>query len=248
MLRTSSILITALVLTGCGAHTRPDPGGISASDRAVVDHVLTTTRTVRKRLDLARPVDPRLIEEAIDIAIQAPTGSNTQDWHFLVVTDPATKAAIADLYRKSADEYRKLPRREYPAADPRAQQRSRIAASGAYLYEHLHEVPAIVFAGIDGRVEKGPAVAQAAKYGSVLPAAWSLMLALRARGVGAAWTTLALVQEHELHEVLQVPDTVTLAVMLPIAYYTGSDFRPAKRLPAAERTYWNVWGRRRGAS
>jgi nitroreductase len=246
MLR-ASILLAALVLTGCGAHTPPDPGGISASDRAAVDHVLTTTRTVRKRLDLTRPVDPRLIEEAIDIAVQAPTGSNAQDWHFLVVTDPGKRAAIADLYRKSADQYRTRPRPEYPADDPRAQQRPRIAASGTHLYEHLHEVPAIVFAGIDGRVEKGPAVAQAAKYGSVLPAAWSLMLALRARGVGAAWTTLALVQERELYDVLQVPDTVTLAVMLPIAYYTGTDFRPAKRLPAADRTYWNAWGRRRAA-
>jgi nitroreductase len=241
----ASLLLAALALAGCGAHARPEPGGISASERAAVDHVLTTTRTVRQRLDLTRPVDPRLIEEAIDIAIQAPTGSNAQDWHFLVVTDPATKAAIAGLYRKAADQYRTRPRPDYPADDPRAQQRAKIAASGAHLYEHLHEVPAIVFAGIDGRVEKAPAVAQAAKYGSVLPAAWSLMLALRARGVGAAWTTLALVHERELYEVLKVPDSVTLAVMLPIAYYTGSDFRPAKRLPAAERTYWNAWGRRR---
>jgi nitroreductase len=241
-------LIAALVLGGCGVPMRSEPGGLSASERAAVDRVLTTTRSVRRRLDLTRPVDPRLIEESIDIALQAPTGSNAQDWHFLVVTDPAKKQAIADLYRRAADQYRTRPRPEYAAGDPRRAQQPKIAASGAHLYRHLHEVPAIVFAGIDGRVEKAPAVAQAAKYGSVLPAAWSLMLALRARGVGATWTTLALVHEEELHRLLGVPDGVTLAVMLPIAHYTGEDFRPAKRLPAAERTYWEAWGRRRNAS
>jgi nitroreductase len=164
------------------------------------------------------------------------------------VTDPAAKAAIADLYRKGADLYRTRPRPEYAADDPRRKQQARITASGAHLYRHLHEVPAIVFVGIDGRVEKEPAVAQAATYGSVLPAAWSFMLALRARGVGATWTTLALIHERELAKLLGIPDSVTLAVMMPVAYYTGSDFHPAKRLPASERTYWNAWGRRRNPS
>ena len=241
----ASMLLVALVLLGSETPMCAEPGGVSASERAAVDRVLTTTRSVRKRLDLTRPVDAKVIEEAIEIAVQAPTGSNAQDWHFLVVTEPATKTAIADLYRKGADQYRTRPRPEYAAGDPRRKQQPKIAASGAHLYQHLHEVPAIVFAGIEGRVEKGPAVAQAAKYGSVLPAAWSFMLALRARGVGAAWTTLALVHEQELHKLLGVPDSVTLAVMLPVAYYTGSDFRPARRLPATERTYWNAWGRRR---
>ena len=139
-----------------------------------------------------------------------------------------------------------MPRPEYGPDDPRRKQQAKIAASGAYLYQHLHEVPAIVFVAIDGRVEKDPAVAQAAKYGSVLPAAWSFMLALRARGVGAAWTTLALIHEREVAKLLGIPDSVTLAVMLPVAYYTGSDFHPAKRLPASGRTYWNAWGRKRG--
>jgi nitroreductase len=109
----------------------------------------------------------------------------------------------------------------------------------------MHEVPAIIFAGIEGRFEQAPAFAQASMYGSVLPAAWSLMLALRARGIGTAWTTLALAQEKELAKVLGAPDNITLAVMLPTAYYTGKDFNPAKRLPARERTHWNTWGKRR---
>ena len=120
-----------------------------------------------------------------------------------------------------------------------------MAASGAYLYQHLHEVPAIVFAGIEGRVETQPPAAQASTYGSILPAAWSFMLALRARGVGATWTTLALIHEQEVRKLLHIPDDITLAVMLPVAYYTGTDFKPAKRLAARDRTHWNTWGHRR---
>jgi nitroreductase len=222
--------------------------GIPASERAAVDHALTTTRSVRKRLDLTRPVDPKIIEEAIDVAVQAPTGSNVQGWHFIVVTDTAQKKAIADLYRKGADLYRTMPRKEYAADDPRRAQQARMAASGAHLYQHMHEVPAIVFVGIEGRVETQPLAAQASTYGSVLPAAWSLMLALRTRGVGAAWTTLALIHERELAKVLGIPDDITLAVMLPVGYYTGDRFKPAKRLPARERTHWNGWGKRRPSS
>ena len=236
-----------LVATGfvTAAPLEAAAAGLPPESRAAVDHVLTTTRSVRKRLDLERPVEPKVIEEALDIAVQAPTGSNVQDWHFLVVTDPGMKKAIADLYRKGADLYRNMPRREWPADDPRRAQQARMAASGAHLYQHIHEVPAIVFFGIDGRVEKEPPAAQAAKYGSIIPAAWSFMLALRARGVGATWTTLALIHEREVAKLLQIPETITLAVMMPVAYYTGTDFKPAERLPTRERTYWNAWGKQR---
>jgi nitroreductase len=219
--------------------------GVSAQELAAADHILTTTRTVRKRLDLSRPVDPQVIEQAIDIALQAPTGSNAQGWHFMVVTDPEKKKIIADLYRKAADAYRTRPRPEYEPGDPRARQGKRIGDSAAYLYQHMHEVPAIVFAGIEGRFEKEPAFVQASTYGSVLPAAWSFMLALRARGVGAAWTTLALMHEKEVAKALEIPDNITLGVMLPIGYYTGADFKPAKRLPARARTHWDSWGQHR---
>ncbi|MEA2624957.1 MAG: hypothetical protein QOD06_1002 [Candidatus Binatota bacterium] len=242
--------VCRVLLVGCWIALAYDPPlhaathGVSPEARAAVDHVLTTTRSVRRRLDLERPVEPKVIEEAIDIAVQAPTGSNVQGWHFLVVTDPAAKKEIAALYRKAADVYRSR-RPQFPEGDPRRAQQDRMVASGVHLYQHMHEVPAIVFFGIDGRVEKEPPATQAATYGSVLPAAWSFMLALRARGVGATWTTLALNQERELAKLLRIPDTITLGVMMPIAYYKGSDFKPAPRLPARERTYWNSWGKKR---
>jgi nitroreductase len=200
---------------------------------------------VRKRLDLARPVDPKIIEQAIDIALQAPTGSNRQGWHFVIVSDLDKKKAIADLYRKAADAYQSRPRPAYSSDDPRSEQGKRIGQSAKYLYDHMHEVPAIVFVGIEGRFEKEPAFAQASMYGSVLPAAWSFMLALRTRGVGAAWTSLALMYEKEVAKILNIPDTITLSVMMPIGYYTGTDFKPAKRLPARDRTHWDTWGQHR---
>jgi nitroreductase len=219
--------------------------GNPAKDLAAINHLLTTTRTVRKRLDLTRPVDAKIIEQAIEIAVQAPTGSNAQGWHFVVVTDPEKKKAIADLYRKGADMYANRSRPEYGADDPRTKQRAQITKSGAYLYKHLYEVPVLVFVCVEGRFEKEPQFVQASMYGSILPAAWSFMLALRARGVGAAWTTLALIHEKEVAQVLGIPDNITLAVMMPVAYYKGTDFKPAKRLPAKEHTHWNTWGQHR---
>src|SRR5262245_36442012 len=169
----NALVITLSVFTlgaWSSAEERPSSPaqtGVSAQDLAAIDHILTTTRTVRKRLDYTRPIDPKLIEQAIDIALQAPTGSNAQGWHFIIVTDPEKKKAIADLYRKGADTYRNRPRPEYTPDDPRAAQGKRIGDSAAYLYEHLHEMPAIVFAGIEGRFEKEPAFVQASMYGSV---------------------------------------------------------------------------------
>ncbi len=219
--------------------------GIAPKDRAAVDHILTTTRTVRRRLDLTRPVEPEVIEEAIEVAFQAPTGSNRQNWHFVVITDPEKKKAIADIYRRGADKYVNMPRPEYGADDPRIKQMARIGKSGAHLYQHMQEVPVLVIACIEGRVENEPPAAQAGLYGSILPAGWSFMLALRARGLGAAWTTLHLIHEKEAAQVLGIPENITQAVLFPVAYYTGTDFKPAKRLPARERTHWNSWGQQR---
>src|SRR5436309_4842368 len=100
-------------------------------DIATIDHLLTTTRSVRKRLDLSRPVDPAVLERCIEIALQSPTGSNTQGWHFLVVTDAAKRAALADLYRKAFDGYVSIRESgpQLPAEDLRAQQMPRIIDS-----------------------------------------------------------------------------------------------------------------------
>jgi nitroreductase len=214
-----------------------------------VDHLLTTTRSVRKRLDLARPVEPEVIEECLEIAIQAPTGSNRQTWHFVVVTDPDKRLKIADLYRKSYYGYISAPSDTPLLAstdDPISpEQMSRVRASSIYLAEHMEEVPILIICCIKGRPQSPAPLAQASIYGSILPAAWSLILALRARGLGASWTTLHLGYEKEVAEVLDIPDDITQAVLLPVGYFTGTDFKPAKRLPAKDRTHWNSWGQRR---
>lgn len=216
-------------------------------DLETVDHLLTTTRSVRKRLDMKRPVDLDVIERCIEIAFQAPTGSNAQGWHMVVVTDTAKRAALGKLYKQAFDNYRSLAESapQMQQGDPRRDQTVRIIDSASYLAEHLGEAPLHIIPCIEGRIENGPVVMQASVYGSILPAVWSLMLALRARGLGSAWTTLHLVYEKEAAELLGIPAHVTQTALLPVAHFTGSDFKPAKRLPARESTHWNSWGTRR---
>ncbi len=213
-------------------------------DLATVDHLLTTTHSVRKRLDLARPVEPEIIERCIEIALHAPTGGNRQGWHFVVVADAEKRAAIANFYKQSwyAYDVQRVSTARYAADDPRAAQLPRVRQSAQYLADHMHEVPALVIPCIEGRVENAGVAAQASLYGSILPAAWSLMLALRARGLGSAWTTLHLMHEKEVAALLGVPDNITQAALLPVAYFKGADFKPASRLPARERIHWNRWG------
>ncbi len=213
-------------------------------DRAAADLLLTTTRSVRKRLDLARPVPRELIEECIEVALQAPTGSNQQNWAFVVVTDPANKKAIADYYRQAGE---MLSGMGYPPplpdGDPRVPVRERVMDSATYLAERLEQVPVFVIPCVQGRVEQMPmVVAQASTYGSILPAAWSFMLAARARGLGSAWTSVHLFFEKEVAALLGIPDDWTQAALLPVAYYTGDEFRPAPRLPASSVTHWDAWG------
>lgn len=208
-----------------------------------VDRILTTTRSVRRRLDLGRPVDPRVIEECLEIAVQAPTGGNISRYHFVVVTDPVRKAGVAQYYRKVFfEEY--LPRRAQVTPDFPERDKG-FSDSATYLAEHLHEAPVLVIPCVEGRLEdKGPMV-QAASYGNILPAAWSFMLALRARGLVAAWTTLHIRYEREVGALLGIPETVTQAALIPVAHSTGGDFHVARRVPARERTYWDGWGRTR---
>jgi nitroreductase len=217
-------------------------------DLATADALLTTTRSVRKRLDLKRPVDPAVIERCIEIAFQAPTGSNRQGWHFVVVTDAAKRRVLGDLYRRAFTAYRTMQETmapPLPAHDPRAGQMPRIVDSAQYLADHLHEVPVHVIACIEGRFENGGTLAQASMYGSILPAVWSLMLALRARGLGSAWTTLHIMFEREAAELLGIPADVTQAALVPVAHFVGATFKPAARLPARQLTSWDAWGRRR---
>ena len=218
-------------------------------DIATIDHLLTTTRSVRKRLDLERPVEPEVIQQCLEIAIQAPTGSNVQNWHFMVVTDPEKRAALGELYKTSFKLYagsQKQSPPDYAKDDPRADRVVPVYKSASYLARNMARVPVHIIPCLEGRVQPADGnLAMASFYGSILPAAWSLILALRSRGLGASWTTLHLRYEQAAAEILGVPDDVTQVALLPVAYYQGADFKPAQRIPAKERTYWNSWGKRR---
>lgn len=214
-------------------------------DIANADRLLTTTRSVRKRLDFDREVDAGLIEESIRVALQAPTGSNRQGWHVMVVTDEAKRKAIADYYRKGFEIYAGMQDDLFPPfadGDLRAKQMPRVIDSASYLAANMHRAPVFVLFCVDGRVEEAGTLAQASLYGSILPAAWSFMLAARARGLGTAWTTIHLFFEKEISELLGIPSNMTQTVLLPVAHFTGDDFKPAKRLPLEEVSSWESWG------
>ena len=212
-------------------------------DLQSVDHILSTTRSVRKRLDLNRPVEPEIIKDCLRIAIQAPSGSNRQKWHFLVITDTEKRAAIAKYYKDSFEQYRGPSPDTMPEPKNEAEATAaRVVDSARYLADNMHKVPVLILCCYEGRPEDPGPFAQAGMYGSILPATWSLMLALRARGLGSAWTTLHLRYEKEVADLLNIPDDMTQAALLPVAYFTGKDFRPAKRTPIEELTYWDTWG------
>lgn len=210
-------------------------------DLASVDYILQTTRSVRKRLDLNRPVEREIVMECLDIALQAPTGGNAQGWKWLIVTDDDKKAQIGDYYKQSFDAYAQRGGTPGPGNQDPSDSR-KVYSSAAYLADNMGKVPMMIFPCIHGRVENAGVANQAGLYGSILPAAWSLMLALRARGIGAAWTTLHLPYEKECAEILGIPDEVTVAALLPVGYFTGETFKIAKRLPAEKLTYWETWG------
>lgn len=207
------------------------------------DEVLSTTRAVRNRLDLTKPVPRHLIEECVDLAVQAPTGRNRQRWHFLVVTEQARRAAVADIFRRSycvgggplteADERRR-----------NAHPRSRELADQGFerLRDNAHRIPAYVIPAVEGRTDHASAHEQSMTWGSILPAVWSFMLAARERGLGTVWTTAHGPLERELSNVLGVPyDDVMLAALIPLAFTIGTDFRPARRVGRDEVTHWNKW-------
>ena len=209
-------------------------------DLALVDELLTTTRSIRKRLDLARPVERTVIEECLEVAVQAPTGGDTARYHFVVVTDSTKRGELAKLYRRGLAEIYP-PRR----VEQVQQTKPALMSSVMYLADHLHEVPVHVIpciAGRDGFAALGPDAGPPTFYGSILPATWSLMLTLRSRGLGSAWTTSHLKYAREAAVMLGIPDDISQAALLPVAYLTGTVLRPAKRVPARERTHWDTWG------
>jgi nitroreductase len=207
------------------------------------DELLTTTRAVRKRLDLTRPVPLDLIRECLEIALQAPSGSNRQEWHFLVVTDPEKRHAIGEYYRRAVDGYLKSDDsagKLFAEDSGRAPVQQRIGTSVEWLGEHMGEVPVLLIPciSIGGELPTGN---QAGLWGSLLPAVWSFMLAARARGLGTAWTTLHMQFETEVSELLELPPGVFQGALIPTAYYTGESFSPASREPLDTVLHFDRW-------
>lgn len=207
-------------------------------DLTQTDKLLGTTRAVRKRLDFDKPVDNQIILDCIALSQQAPTGSNTQMWRWVVVTDADKKAAIAEVYGHGAV-YLEQARAALSEDD---RQTHRVYDSADYLVTHLHEAPALVIPCVIGRPADGaPALEAASIYGSIMPAVWSFMLALRSRGLGSCWTTLHLAEEATVAKILGIPDDVQQVCLLPVAYTIGTDFKLATRQPPAEITHFNGW-------
>ena len=206
------------------------------------DEVLATTRSVRRRLDFERPVEREIVMECLDLALQAPTGSNSQGWQWMFVEDQDKKQAIADIYAANFFEYANSPRTAWPDDDPRAGQAAAVASSATYLAEHMAEAPILLIPCLAGRPD-GHA-SSAGYWGSILPAVWSFMLALRERGLGSAWTSLHLPNggEQRTAELLGIPhDQYSQAGLFPIAYTKGTDFKLASRIPAAQLSHWDTW-------
>jgi nitroreductase len=206
-------------------------------DISAVDELLTTTRSVRKRLDLGRPVEREVILDCVRLAMQAPTASNAQDWRWLVVTDADKRAAIAEIYRNIGIHY--LTHAASTESDP---QTRRVYQSALGLTETLAKVPVHVIPCLTSRIDGTDLLGAASAWASIIPAGWSFLLALRSRGLGSVWTTMHLAKEREVGELLGIPVTVTQAALFPVAYTIGTDFRPASRPPAETVTFWNTWG------
>jgi nitroreductase len=206
-------------------------------DLAETDRLLSTTRAVRRRLDLARPVPRELILDCVRLSQQAPTGSNSQGWRWLMVDDPDLRRGLAALYRKAAEAYLSQARANLGEAEL---QTRRVYDSAFWLIDHLADVPVHAIPCLVGRAPEGPNIAGASYYGSIFPAVWSFQLALRSRGLGSALTTLHLFHEREAAELLGVDyEQLTQVALLPVGYTKGTQFRPADRPGPETIVSWN---------
>lgn len=206
-------------------------------DLAQTDALLSTTRAVRKRLDFDRDVPNDVLVECLQLAVQAPTGSNRQGWRWMVIRDADKKARLAQMYREAGGDYLAAAAE---AADAGSQE-GRVFDSANYLAENLDKVPVLLIPLIVGRLEDHSTGSVAGLMGSIMPAMWSFQLALRSRGLGSCLTTLHLGKEHEAAELLGIPDHMTQAGLIPVAYTKGTDFKPAKRDDVAKITYLDTY-------
>lgn len=233
----------------------PRGGSLSAMsnefDLPSVDRLLTTTRAVRRRLDFERPVDLDVVQECLRLALQAPTGSNLQRWRWMVVTDEAKRRSLGELYLQAIDPYHDIM--EKLAGDDNRSQK--VAESSRFLADNLHRVPVLVIPcqlGAPQDMNKlmeplgyphaiSPNLAGSGFYGSIWPAVWSFMLALRSRSLASTLTTMHLALEREVGELLGIPETVSQMGIIPVAHYKGTSFKPAPRRPLEEIAYWDTW-------
>jgi nitroreductase len=217
------------------------------------DELLTTTRAVRRRLDLTRPVAYELVLECLAIAQQAPSAGNREGVHWVVITDEHVRSALAELYRRGIeDAYGGSPphddegvselARRYGAGNEAGY--ARMVHSIRHLYDRFHEVPVIVVPCIatlpSDTAPRGADVART--WGSVVQGTWSFMLAARARGLGTCYTTGLLRYERESAEILGIPyDEFMQTAHIPLAYTLGTDFNPGPRRSLDAAVHRDRW-------
>lgn len=218
----------------------PRPDDQPTIDVANADLLLSTTRSVRKRLDFERPVERETLLECLQLAVQAPTASNRQTWRWMIVTDPELKKKIADIYRELGMDYLRGGLTESEATGDA--DRHRVHDSAVYLAENFERAPAFVIPCIEADLGEMNQTGVIGTLGSIIQAGWSFQLALRARGLGSTWTTIHLGDAQAVADLLGIPAGVTQVALIPVAYTKGTSFRPAKRPPVTEITHWNHWG------
>jgi len=205
-----------------------------------IDHLLTTTRSVRRRLDLARSVDRDVVVDCIRIACFAPNASNAQEWRFVVVDDPEKKAVIGEVYREGmqAPMQALLKQRQLDGDEAMV----RHSEAVLHLGRVLEQVPLLVIPCIKGRIESDPSMGHVTRlFGSIYPAVWSFQLALRSRGLGSTFTTAHLLGEARVRDLLGIPEDYTQSCLIPVAHTKGAAFSPPPRSPAEEFIAWNTW-------
>ncbi|MCP3853568.1 MAG: nitroreductase family protein [Actinomycetia bacterium] len=206
-------------------------------DLEQTDALLSTTRAVRKRLDFDRDVPDDVLLECLQLAVQAPTGSNNQGWRWMVIRDTEKKEALAEMYRQAGGKYLAAAARDADTGT----QTGRVIDSASFLAQNFGKVPVMVIPMIIGRLPDSSAGSAAGFMGSIIPAMWSFQLALRSRGLGSCLTTIHLARENEAAKLLGIPDHMTQAGLLPVAYTKGTDFKPAIRPPVEEITYLDTY-------
>jgi len=209
-------------------------------DLAMTDDLLSTTRAVRKRLDFDKPVPRSVIEECISLSQQAPTGTNSQGWRWIVVEDAKKRERLAEIYRMGSGDY--LTSQAELAKQSGDVQTGRVLDSATFLADNLQHAPVHVIPCLTGKPPEGtPIAGVTAMMGSIFPAVWSFQLALRARGLGSCLTSLHLFNAHLAADLLDIPDDILQIALLPVAYTKGTDFKRANRPPASSIIHYDGW-------